>query len=105
MIISQNVISETPVSLIRNWQKLLALLFLLLVLGLQWLLWEWIQAFVWFLLFPTIFQNSRLRCFHIGLLSTLISTAFVWYMFIPPQQAGQSQPHNAVAGGDSDLIR
>ncbi|MFA7061044.1 MAG: PAS domain S-box protein [Pedobacter sp.] len=51
----------------------------------QWLLWGWISPFVWFLFFPTVFFSAWLSGMAGGLVSTVISTALVWYFFIPPQ--------------------
>ncbi len=54
-------------------------------LGIQWVLWSWIQPFVWFLFFPTVFFSARLGGYRGGLASTAISAVIVWYFFIPPQ--------------------
>jgi PAS domain S-box-containing protein len=54
-------------------------------LGIQWLLWPWIQPFVWFLFFPTVFIAARIGGRRGGLLATAISAILVWYFFIPPQ--------------------
>ena len=51
----------------------------------QWYLWPWIQPFVWFLFFPTVFFSARVGGFRGGVASTLVSTLIVWYVFLPPQ--------------------
>ena len=57
----------------------------LAALGVQWVLWPWIQPFVWFLFFPTVFFSARLGGYRGGLISTAFSAAIVWYFFVPPQ--------------------
>ncbi|HLF97672.1 MAG TPA: ATP-binding protein, partial [Methylococcaceae bacterium] len=64
---------------------LIAVLLPGVALGLQWLLWPWIQPFVWFLFFPTVFASARLGGFVGGLISTALSAGIVWYFFLPPQ--------------------
>ncbi|WP_026604051.1 ATP-binding protein [Methylomonas sp. 11b] len=64
---------------------ILSVLLPFLALAVQWLLWPWISPFVWFLFFPTVFFSARLGGFKGGLVSTFLSTGFVWYFFIPPQ--------------------
>jgi PAS domain S-box-containing protein len=54
-------------------------------LGLQWLLWDYISPFVWFLFFPAVFFSARLGRFVGGLSSTLISALIVIYFFMSPQ--------------------
>lgn len=51
----------------------------------QWLLWDTLSPYVWFLFFPTAFFSAWLGGFLGGLISTLTSTVLVWYVFIPPR--------------------
>ncbi len=51
----------------------------------QFYFWRFISPFVWFLFFPTVFFTARLLGFWAGILSTVVSTAIVWYFFIPTQ--------------------
>lgn len=64
---------------------ILALLLPLLALILQWLLWPWVDPFVWFLFFPAVFFSACFGGFRAGLTSTVVSMALVWFFFIPPQ--------------------
>lgn len=70
-----------------NWIASILLPFL--ALALQWVLWPWLQPFVWFLFFPTIFFSARLAGLWVGVISTLLSAAMVWFFFIPPQLSWQ----------------
>lgn len=56
-----------------------------LALALQWLLWPWIDPFVWFLFFPAVFFSARLGGLWAGLASTVLSTGIVWFFFMPPK--------------------
>ncbi len=68
----------------------------LFALILQWLLWQWLSPFVWFLFFPTVFICARTAGFSGGIASTLLSTVIVWYFFLPPQLSWKfDQPANA----------
>lgn len=62
----------------------LALLLPFAACGLQWLLWDYIRPYVWFLFFPVSFCSAWLAGLRGGLASTLISALLVWYFFIPP---------------------
>lgn len=74
----------------------LAVLLPFVALGAQLLLWPWLSPFVWFLFFPTVFFSARLGGLRGGLLSTLISSAIVWYFFIPPRFSwAMENPFNA----------
>ncbi|MDO9107109.1 MAG: PAS domain S-box protein [Methylovulum sp.] len=66
-------------------QLLPAMLLPLLAWALQWLLWPWLEPLVWFLFYPAVFFSARLGGFWGGLGSTVLSTAIVGYVFIPPQ--------------------
>ncbi|MCX7192065.1 MAG: DUF4118 domain-containing protein [Proteobacteria bacterium] len=67
-----------------NMQRLLAVLLPLVACTLQWLLWDFITPYVWFLFFPAVFFSAWLGGLSGGLTATLISTLLVWYLFIPP---------------------
>ncbi|PKU25482.1 ATP-binding protein [Telmatospirillum siberiense] len=66
-------------------------------LALQWILWPWLQPFVWFLFFPAVFFSARFSGLIGGLISTFISVNFVWYFFIPPQFSWEITNLNNVA--------
>ncbi len=68
-----------------NMRMVVAVLLPFLALGLQWVLWPWIDPLVWFLFFPTVFFSARLGGFWGGLISTALSTGIVWYFFLLPQ--------------------
>lgn len=72
----------------------LAIVLPVVACGIQWLLWERIGPFVWFLFFPTVFFSAWLGGMAGGLASTVISTALVWYFFIPPQLSWSVQNPN-----------
>jgi PAS domain S-box-containing protein len=56
-----------------------------LVLGLlQYALWQYIDPYVWFLFFPTVFFVARFTGFLGGMIATIVSAMLVWYVFIPP---------------------
>jgi PAS domain S-box-containing protein len=50
----------------------------------QWLLWDVIKPYVWFLFFPAAFFSAWLGGLRGGMAGTLISAVLVWYAFIPP---------------------
>ena len=50
----------------------------------QYLLWEYIDPYVWFLFFPTVFFVARFTGFWGGIVSSLVSVLLVWYVFMPP---------------------
>ena len=53
--------------------------------GLQFVFWDAIQPYVWFLFFPAVFFSSWVGGLRGGLLATVLSVGLVWYFFIPPQ--------------------
>lgn len=55
----------------------------LLAFGTQSVLWNFIAPFVWYLFYPTVFISSWVGGFYSGVASTFISTALVWYYFLP----------------------
>lgn len=65
-----------------------------MALTLQWVLWSYIQPFVWFLFFPAVFFSARVGGFFGGILSTLLSTAIVWFFFIPPRLSWEIENPN-----------
>jgi len=73
----------------------IALLLPMATAGFQWILWKYIDPYVWFLFFPTVFFSSRIGGKSAGIISTVISAALVEYIFIPPHFtfAGKN-PHN-----------
>ncbi|MBI5330234.1 MAG: PAS domain S-box protein [Betaproteobacteria bacterium] len=67
-----------------NPRLLLALLLPLFACGLQWLLWEHLQPYVWLLLLPAAFGSAWLDGLRGGLAGSLIGAALAWYFFVPP---------------------
>ena len=63
----------------------LALLLPFLAAAMQWLLWDYIHPYVWFLFFPTAFFCAWLGGLRGGLAGTAISALLVRYLFIAPQ--------------------
>lgn len=51
----------------------------------QWLFWDFIQPFVWFLFYPAVFFIARFMGFWGGIASTFTSVLIVWYFFLPAQ--------------------
>jgi len=66
---------------------LVALLIPLAAFAVQWTFWTAIRPYVWFLFFPAIFFSPWIGGLAGGLLATALSTAIVWFFFIPPQFA------------------
>ncbi len=52
---------------------------------LQWLFWEAIRPFVWFLFFPAVFFSSRTGGMAGGLAATALSATIVWWFFMEPR--------------------
>lgn len=52
--------------------------------GMQWLLWDYIKPYVWFLFFPAAFFSAWLSGLRGGIAGTAIGALLVWYVFIPP---------------------
>ncbi len=74
----------------------LSLLLPLAALGMQGLLWPWIEPFVWFFFYPAVFFSARFGGLRSGVASTLLSTLFVWHFFIPPRFSWQIDNPNAI---------
>lgn len=53
-------------------------------LGLQWALWDYLQPYVWFLFYPTVFFAAVLAGLEGGIAATMASTLLVWHVFMPP---------------------
>jgi len=53
----------------------------------QWLLWDYITPYVWFLFYPAVFFAAMLTGLYGGIAATAISTLLVWYVFIPPRMS------------------
>ncbi|MEW5855565.1 MAG: HAMP domain-containing sensor histidine kinase, partial [Myxococcota bacterium] len=68
-------------------RSVVALLPPLLALTLQLTFWSLIQPYVWFLFYPAVFAASWLGGLGAGLRATFISTALVWWFFVPPERA------------------
>ena len=64
---------------------LLAMLPPLGAFALQWLFWDYINPFVWFLFYPAVFLSSWLGGRVAGLLATILCVTIVWWFFIPPE--------------------
>lgn len=64
-------------------------------LALQWVLWPWIEPFVWFLFLPTVLVAARLTGYRGGLITAALSAPIAWYFFIPPRLSWQlERPSN-----------
>jgi PAS domain S-box-containing protein/putative nucleotidyltransferase with HDIG domain len=63
----------------------LAIIIPLAVGALQYQLWQFIDPYVWFLFFPTVFFMARFTGFWGGMVSTIVSVLVVWYGFVPPE--------------------
>ncbi len=78
----------------------IAILIPFIALGLQWVLWEYIAPFVWFLFFPAVFFSARLGRLKGGLISTILSALIVVYFFISPQLSWEiKNPYNLFSVG------
>ncbi|MFA7322062.1 MAG: ATP-binding protein [Dokdonella sp.] len=50
----------------------------------QWLLWDALKPYVWFLFFPAAFFSAWIGGLAGGLAATAVSMLLVWFVFIPP---------------------
>lgn len=57
----------------------------ILALCLQWLIWDAVKPFAWFLFFPAVFFSGWIGGVWGGLLATIIATLLAWWFFIPFQ--------------------
>lgn len=60
--------------------------------AIQWLLWAQIQPFVWFLFFPAVFIAARIAGVRGGVLSAILSSVLVVYLFLPPRLSFSLKP-------------
>lgn len=49
----------------------------------QWMFWPYVEPFAWFLFYPAVFFAVVFSDVRGGIISTLISTVLVWYVFVP----------------------
>ena len=52
---------------------------------LQSMFWSVLRPYAWFLFYPAVFFSSWIGGLPSGLIATVISTALVWWFFIPPE--------------------
>lgn len=71
----------------------LAMLLPVIATVVQWLLWDAIAPYVWFLFFPAVFFSGWLGGLIGGLMATGISVLSAWYLFIPPEYSFELQTH------------
>lgn len=60
--------------------------------ALQYYLWSFFAPFVWFLFFPTVFFVARLGGLTCAMISAVISSLLVWFVFLPLQFSDQAVP-------------
>jgi PAS domain S-box-containing protein len=84
-----------------RWSGLLAAILLPLLTGLlQWLLWPAISPYAWLLFLPPVLLASWIGGFSSGLVATLLSTAIVWFEFIPPEGwFAKEEPRSLLSAG------
>lgn len=79
---------------------LLAALIPVAACGLQWMLWRFLQPYVWLLFTPTVFLSAWIGGLRGGLLATAISAVLAVFFFIEPQLSVHvSDPLDFVSGG------
>jgi K+-sensing histidine kinase KdpD len=61
-----------------------AILIPLIAAGLQWLLWPYIQPFIWFLFYPAVFISSWIGGRWGGVVAALLSIGLAVYIFALP---------------------
>lgn len=71
-----------PLTSVRG--MLFALMLPLAALVLQWVLWDYIRPYVWFLFYPAVFFASWAGGLAGGIVATLLSALLVLFFFIPP---------------------
>jgi hypothetical protein len=87
--------ANSPVSFLRT---IVAVLRPLLALVLQWMFWPYIQPYVWFLFCLAVFLSSWIGGLSGGLAATVLSTALVLYLFVPPEVlAALGRPRNSLS--------
>ncbi|MBI3095883.1 MAG: response regulator [Rhodocyclales bacterium] len=62
----------------------LSVLLPFLACAVQWLLWDALKPYVWFLFFPAAFFSAWIGGLAGGLAATCISALLAWFVFIPP---------------------
>lgn len=67
-----------------NVRLLLSLLVPFIACAVQWLLWDYIKPYVWFLFFPAAFFSAWLGGLVGGLAGTALGGMLVWFVFMPP---------------------
>jgi len=70
---------------VRRGRLAIALLLPFVALAIQWVLWDYMNPFAWFLFFPTVFFSARLAGVRGGVGSAIISSLIVAYFFLPPR--------------------
>jgi PAS domain S-box-containing protein len=83
------------------WRGLLAAIVLPLLMSiLQWLVWPAIAPYAWLLFLPPVLLASWMGGFSSGLVATLLSTAIVWFEFIPPEGwFAKEEPRSLLSAG------
>ena len=67
-----------------NQRLALSILLPFIACAVQWLLWDTLKPYVWFLFFPAAFFSAWLGGLKGGLAGTVIGALLAWYVFIPP---------------------
>lgn len=62
----------------------LSLLMPFIACAVQWVLWDYIRPYVWFLFFPAAFFSAWVGGLRGGLAGTALGAGLVWFVFIPP---------------------
>lgn len=62
----------------------IALLLPFVITGIQWLLWDAIRPFSWFLYFPTVFFSAWIGSLRTGIIATICSALLARFFFMPP---------------------
>jgi PAS domain S-box-containing protein len=81
---SEEVETKNPNRVIS---AILAMLPPLVAFVVQWMFWSTIRPYAWFLFYPALFFSSWIGGLPSGLIATVISTALVWWTFIPPEHS------------------
>jgi PAS domain S-box-containing protein len=85
---------------IVNLRTMLAILPPLIALFLQSMFWSVIHPYVWFLFYPAVFFSSWIGGLPGGLTATGMSTALVWWFFIPPEHTfAMKNPMSLLSAG------
>jgi two-component system, sensor histidine kinase and response regulator len=76
---------------------LLALLLPIAATFVQWLLWDYIDPFTWFLYYPAAFTAALVGGWRGGIMATLTSVLLGIFLFIPPQWSFHVENVSALA--------